>query len=308
VGFITKRVAIIDLGKEIYFVLEDYIEDLNSVIIESERVTAEEVIKTVIQKIPENYTQEPYTQYKLYKIRPKKEGQFQHLEKIEEEYDENGYTASPMHGLGKRESFHITKQARKGKLDHDTNEIVEFTNISGFSTPTAWSDVVNSRNNNFLSKSKYKKYDFQFNEKSVLNEDTIHIDFEIMNPSHQSTTAIGPIKFYGTLIIDANSYAVLEVQSTAIVNKKKYWKSKNNLAYESEEVWLAKEILKYKRVGMKYYFSSLLRDTNYDQRGLIEVKGLRIIEGKRVPQESAFRAVEPYNLSDWEKLLEGNWE
>lgn len=306
IGFKTVRVSIADMKKRYQYVLTDDISDLGEIQIESERVSARDVIKKVIESIKRNYRQEPYTQFKLYQLKLKDlNDRFVMYEKVMEEYDEDGYQATPMYGLKKKESFRLNHMARIGNLDTLQGAVTGHTNSQqDIPTATAWADVVNARFNSMLSKSKQRKYEFQFNERGLHSADTIFIDFSITNPGHRSTTAIGPIKFSGTILIDQNSYAVLEIHSNAIIDKDKVWRSKHNPAYTSEDVWWEKEIITYREINGQYYFSNLIRRTNYDmdKKGFLEIIGLDVIPGQRAYQEEIRRPLFEYDSEKWSEL------
>ncbi len=306
VGFQSLILSLDEMKNNKYFVLDDDISDLGQIEVQSERISPLDVIKEVIDRIPTNYCQDAYTQIKLYRKKSSYKGEYYIQEKIEEEYDEDGYQPSSMHGLGKRESYRIVLMGRIAKLDSTTNEAIKFVNDgSTFPTATAWSDAVNSRKNNFLSMSKHKKYNFQFNKESLKSADTIYIDFSIDKPSHRSTTAIGPVKFFGTIVINTDDYSVLEVHSTAVLDKDKHWKAKTFPAYKTEAVWWEKEIVKYQKIDNQYFFESLQRVSNYDidKSGFIEILGSEISRGTKEPRESSHRPTEEYTIKKWNSLL-----
>ncbi|WP_420576504.1 carboxypeptidase-like regulatory domain-containing protein [Ekhidna sp.] len=312
VGFQSMTLPVTELKKKYQFVLNDDISQLADIEVKSERITARDVIKGVIRRIPDNYSQEPYTQMKLYRQKVKIEnGGLYIVEKIEEEYDDNGYESSGMYSLRKNESFRLIHQCRIGKLDTTTGKVSWYRNYKrDFPTHTAWSDAVNVRFNNFLSNSKYKKYDFQFNERGLTSKDTIYIDFSINNPGHRSTTALDPLKFSGSILVDANTYAVLEVQTLAVLDKVNMLKAKTYRSYKdnSEPVWWEKEIVKYKKVEEYYFLGSFQRLSNWDQNadGFIEIIGLNVSSGEREKQESSRNPQEEYNPKKWETFIQSN--
>ncbi|WP_424962546.1 carboxypeptidase-like regulatory domain-containing protein [Ekhidna sp.] len=306
VGFQSLTLPVTELQRKYQFVLDDDISQLMDIEIMSERITARDVIKEVIKRIPENYLQEPYTQFKHFKIKLKgRDSDFVLYEKISEEYDEDGYKSTPMYGLGKIESFGIIHQARIGRMD-STGKASEFKNVStDIPTHTAWADAVNIRFNNFLSRSKQSKYDFQFNERGINSPDTIYIDFKIDNPNHRNTTALNPLKFSGSMLIDAKTYAVLEIHSLATLDKEKMQRSKTYKSYVNNElVWWEREIVKYKKIDGQYYFSSFQRLSNWDldSNGYVEVIGLGIKKGIR-EGESNKRSLTEYELEKWNALI-----
>ena len=312
VGFQSLTLSVRELQRKHQFILDDDISQLADIEVASERITALDVMKKVIKRIPENYLQESYSQLKLHRKKVvSKNGEFFLLEKLEEEYDDNGYQSSAMYGLGKVKSFRTTHQCRVGKLDTLNGEGLQFQNYPQvWRSPTAWSDVVNSRNNNFLSDSKHRKYDFQFNERGLLSKDTIFIDFSIDKPSHRATTAIDAIKFSGTILIDAYSYAVLEVHTTAVLDKEKMLSAKVYRPYaNNEEVWWEKEIVKYKKNDGQYFFSSLQRLSNWDlnKKGYIEVIGLGITIGDReIDKNYRWVLQGAYDPEKWNSLIQSN--
>lgn len=309
VGFQSMALPVTELKQKYQFVLDDDISQLAEIEVKSERISARDVIKEVIKRIPQNYSQQPFTQFKHYRQKVQgRDGEFFLYEKITEEYDDDGYESTPMHGLKKRESFRIVHLARIGRID-SAGKVSDYKNASiDIPTPTAWADVVNSRFNNFLSKSKQRKYDFQFNERGLLNSDTIFIDFNIDNPGHRSTTVIGPIKFSGTILIDASNYAVLEVHSNAVIDKEKVWRSQKKPRYETESVWWEKEIVKYKRIEGHHFLSSIIRRSNYDldTKGFIEIEGLNVKVGEREAQGSSFKPIQEYDLEKWKDLIQSD--
>ena len=88
VGFKSIAIPVAEFKKKYQFVLDDDISQLLEIVIKSERITARDVMKEVIRRIPENYLQGPYTQKKWYRKKGKyKDTQdYYVLEKIEEQY------------------------------------------------------------------------------------------------------------------------------------------------------------------------------------------------------------------------------
>ena len=144
----------------------------------------------------------------------------------------------------------------------------------------------------------------------MLSKDTIFIDFSIDKPSHRATTAIDAIKFSGTILIDAYSYAVLEVHTTAVLDKEKMLSAKVYRPYaNNEEVWWEKEIVKYKKNDGQYFFSSLQRLSNWDlnKKGYIEVIGLGITIGDReIDKNYRWVLQGAYDPEKWNSLIQSN--
>lgn len=316
IGYQSQNVRVDDLKAQSQIVMVDQISKLEEIEVKSERITALDVIKKVIENIPDNYVQGPYTQMKVHR---KKllgdDNEYYVIEKLEESYDDNGYKPTWMYGLPKEKSFNTTHQCRVGKLDTIKGQVDSYKNYDrSWSSHTAWSDVVDMRNNNFLSKSKLKKYDFQFNTQSLTSKDTIYIDFNIDKPSHRSTTALYPLKFFGTILINANDYSILEVQSTIIVDRENqhvvdiYEMHNRRMNKSLKEFWWEKEIVRYKKVSGKYFFSELKKLSNWilNTNGYDEILGLDVKVGFRESERSNLKPKQEYNLANWEQWIEEN--
>ncbi len=307
VGYQSMEVSAEKLKSTYQFMLSEDIANLSAIEIESERITALDVMRKVIKRIPDNYFQEAYTQRKVQRMKAIVKGEYCFVEKVHDDYDDTGYKATAMYGLGKVKSFSTVHQCRIGKLDTLTGKVYSYEHYPRvWATHTGWSDVVDASNNNFLSKSKHSKYDFQFNERGLYSADTIFIDFNIDRPSHRNTTSLEPLKFSGTILINAHDYAVLEVHTTNVLDKEKLLSSKVYKPYRgnTEKIWYSKEIVRYKKIDGYYFFSSLQRLSNWDldTNGFVEIIGLDILKGEREKQDFQLVPKEAYDTVKWEKL------
>ncbi|MEM7108841.1 MAG: carboxypeptidase-like regulatory domain-containing protein [Bacteroidota bacterium] len=302
VGFLSKKVKLQDIQRLKVVELRESVKNLKEVTIKAEEITPEEVIRKVIEKIPSNYIQGPYSQLKLYRTNTfNSELQPVAIEVLREEYDDNGYKTSALYPLRYQGYF----KTIMGRLSDNTSNH-PFKNFQrSFAPPTANSDVVDVRNNNFLSISNLKKYEFEFENSTV--DSVIVIKFRNKKPNHRNSAALAPTHYYGTIWINQSDYTILKVGSTTIMNKKKVWKAESYSSFESEEIWFNKEVIEYRKHGNHYHLNKLVRWSNWDQNknGSTTVVSLSIELGEKDKDDTDFTPSQKYSLDKWEKLTGG---
>jgi len=304
VGYLTLRKPIPTIDSTHVIELEESIERLNEITISSERISPEDVVRNVVKNIPMNYSQEPYSQNKLYLINTfNSDNNPKTIEILREEYDDNGYQSKPLYPI-RYIGYH---QTIMGRVSINPNDVVEenFQNYQeNFAVPTANSDIVDVRKNNFLSKSNLSKYEFEFEDSQI--DTVVVIKFRNKRPSHRNSAALAPLHYYGTIWINESDFAIIKANTTTILNKNKVWKAEKYPTFESEDIWFDKEIVTYQKYGGQYYFSKLERISNWDQNknGSTEIISLSIKEGKQEKKESNFRPKLKYDPSKWDELIE----
>lgn len=302
VGYQTQKIAVSEMESRQPIKLTESIETLGEIEVNAKKVTAMEVMKRVIGRIEENYLQTPYTQTMLYRSDyiDGNNNIYKQKEVIREEYDDNGYQSVSLYPI-RYEGFYKTLMGRQGKSDRDSYE--DFPDL--YLVPTAISDIVDVRNNNFLSPSKVKKYELEFEDAG--QEGYIHIKFRNKKPNHRNSTQLGPVHYYGVIRINEEDDAIMEVMSTTIVDKSKIWRAEQYKTYETEDIWFVKEKVTYKKVDGHYYLAYLERVSNWDQYiyGSVKVFGLDVKPGFREKSTSTRQSTIPYQLDIWNSYTNG---
>ncbi len=312
IGYQTERIAVKNLSNHKSIALTPAIENLNEVTIQAEHLTAELIMKRVIEHIEQNYIQSPYSQLRLYRqrIRNPSDRKFYLYEELRNVYDDNGYNSVPMFPIS-YDGYKESRQGRQAVIDTISGHVDDFinksTSIRGF---IGISDVIDVRHNNFLNKSNLSKYEFELQQSvSSKKGDQFIISFHAKNPKFRTTAKLVPVNYSGTITINTDDYAIVHINSTVIQDKEKKLLSSQYPVCESEKVWFEKEIISYKKNGKYYYLDKLYHSSNWElnNKGFIEIHGLEIKEGKQPrPEKDKYsnnKTEEVYNPDDW-KFLE----
>ncbi|KXX68191.1 erythromycin esterase family protein [Flammeovirga sp. SJP92] len=270
IGYKTIKIAPSNNVVEIY--LEQKVDEMTTLTISSEPITAKGILKKVIKAIPDNYNQEPHTKvfYNEFIYTPlgTKDQRFYKMDF--EVYDKNGYKPEMMFPM-RYTGFRKVLRASYCPLDAVQNDTVSYTvldaenmNKFAFGNWLYGSDIVNVRNNNFLNRSKTSKYDFEFSDVIVKDGKEIYVlKFSTEETSFRSTVILEPKIFYGTLYIDAESYAILEAKYSVVHDVERlshYWPYTK---YPLKELSFSDQRVVYKKQADGfYYLSEFFAETN----------------------------------------------
>lgn len=314
IGYKELAIAVKDLPFQKIISLTPSLQVLKEVQITSERLTADKIMKRVIKNIKQNYTQEPYTQRRLYKKRvfDEQTEEFYLQEALYDVYDDNGYQEVAMYPI-RYTGFSKLLQAREAQVDTLSGVVGEYRYRSqGIGGHLGFADMVDVRNNNFLNRGLLGRYEFEFTDVLETESGTqFLVSFRSKKPTHRSTATLAPISYGGTILINESDYAVVKIDATVIQDKDRVAWSKDNPAYESEKVWYQRQEISYRKEGKYYFMEKLYLTSNWNTRnsGFLEVHGLSVKTGKRErPQEKPAPLPKggEYNANEWEKLKNSN--
>lgn len=297
IGYETIKIAPSDSDVEIY--LKQKVDEMTTLTISSEPLTAKGILKKVIKAIPDNYYQGAHTKtfYNEFIHSPlgSKEKRFYKMNF--EVYDKNGYKSEmmfPVRYTGFKKVFDIEYCL----LDSIHNDSVSFTQVK----PTAknsysygnWLygyDIVNVRNNNFLNRSKSSKYKFEFSDVLIENGKEIYVlKFTTDETSFRSTVILEPKFFYGTLYIDSENYAILKAEYSVVHDVERFNKYYPYNKYPLHDFTFSNQTVTYtKQADGYYYISKVISESNiHDLASYNHITLQKVEKGEREREEGDY--------------------
>ncbi|AZQ64324.1 hypothetical protein EI427_19535 [Flammeovirga pectinis] len=266
IGYESITIATSKNDLEIY--LTPKVEEMTTLTISSEPLTAKSIMKKVIKNIPKNYTQEAYTRNGVYKgyFTSRKYKKRYYKEESVEEYDKNGYKSVilfPLRYIG----FIKTKSAVISEVDSKgIKELKPNTNYKKQIRMYRFNhDPINVRHNNYLNSSNLKHYNFEFTDIEIIDDKEVYvIKFESINLNYKNTIHLNVKSYKGVIYINAEDYAILKIKSTVIEHLEKYNDKGWYKGVEFNELvsFLKYEVTYEQNNDSLYYLKSVIQESN----------------------------------------------
>ncbi|MBD0401604.1 erythromycin esterase family protein [Flammeovirga sp. EKP202] len=278
--------------------LKPKVEEMSTLTISSEPLTAKSIMKKVIQNIPKNYNQGSFS----YDIdadmitQTKKNGVY-YVEREIDLHRNIGYQSWPLFGY--RDSGNFTKliSARGCPIDSLKSDSPSYTEFDPKKSSTmlrvfTHNDVIAIRNNNFLNKGKLSKYDLEFSDVIIEDGKEIYvIKYKAKNLSFRSSVFMFLETINGVLHINAEDYALLKVDCYVVHNEKeskKFYEGDRKLKRHGAKVasmpFTKQETTYKKNKDGYYYLDELIGESNlpfYPTYNHLKVSDIKLGERNR---------------------------
>ncbi len=301
IGYETRYVSVRDLLTKPVIYLKAS-SKLKTVVISAKKNDAVEIMRKVINAIPDHFNQNAFTVKVLSQENIKsKNGGYKIHETLFDEYDDDGYRKVPMYPI-RYQGFSTIYGSRYIDSDslyqlrdsvHAASKVGMY---EGFGLGI-W-DVVDYRNNNFLNKANLGKYKFQLIGGDVENGVPQYvIGFSCKKPKFRRTTgSIFAISYIGELYVNKTDFAITRVNTYSVRDGKKeadffYEWIERKLPYDSTEVYFVKNQLEYAKIGKYYYNVKTIQTENLLWGGSSGVETLISIDEKEQPKPKGNRRV-----------------
>ncbi len=257
--------SLINPANDITVKLKPKVEVLPEIIISSNISSVDAIIRKAIERIQENYIYDPFTRmffYSTKRLDTVKNIPYL-LEWTGKQYYKKGYAFESQYGS---KNWFKSINARIGIVDEDNNSVSQFKraglnwqHYGGFSLH----DYVKYRKYNFLSKKRLKYYTFQLSGVINMNEEYIYkIDFICNKPSFRTALQYASSKFYGSVYINSKDYAIMKIETLAIMNKDRM--SDEIKKYGEDYTYIIKKVISYKKmINEKYALTNVQYYDNF---------------------------------------------
>lgn len=257
VAYQSKTVAVGDLqSSDSKIMLEDKVIALPELIISSKNNTAEGIIIAAINRIEDNYYQDPFS-FKILYHTIKKDTANEKVFNIDWtalNYFEKGYQSERGHGP---KGFYSGEGSRVGAYNLENKKTEKYSKHepSWREFVGLWlHDFVKYRRNNFLNKRNLRHYDFKIAATFQENGNTIcQIDFKCTKINSKTVQYYFVRNFNGSLFIDLDDYAIIKIKTEALIDKEKILKRPKWDLENLDSTWVMKKEVDYKKAE-KYYF------------------------------------------------------
>ncbi|NME67009.1 erythromycin esterase family protein [Flammeovirga aprica] len=290
IGYETLKIATSDNNLEIY--LQPKVEEMSTLNISSEPLTAKSIMKKVIQNIPKNYNQGAFSYiieggmvFKAFN------GITYFAERKIDLYNHDGYQSTSLFGLQDFKSFNNLFSVKICEMDSIKNSPPPFKKVDPKKSP-GWQrfyvsyDIMDVRHNNFLDKGKLSKYDLEFSDVKIENGKEIFvIKFKAKNVSFRSSVFLDMKTINGVLYINAEDYALLKAECYVTHEGEeiqKYYDSDKRLRklkLKVPSMPFTQQVTTYKKSSEGYYYmdeiiseSNLPLKPSFDHLKVSEIK------------------------------------
>ncbi|ANQ52643.1 hypothetical protein MY04_5311 [Flammeovirga sp. MY04] len=297
IGYETIKIAPSDRDIEVF--LHQKVDEMSTLTISSEPLTAKSILKKVIKSIPKNYYQGPFTKYfdNEFIHTYLKDGTTSFYKINFEVYDKNGYKSEMMFPI-RYTGFRKVLEASSCPINSIENKPLILTkldekkmNLAQYGNYLIGYDIVNVRHNNFLNMSKFGKYDFEFSDVIFIDGKEVYVlKFYTEENSFRSTVILEPKTFYGTIYINADDHAITKVEYSVVHDVERLQHYYPFQKYPLEPLSFSNLSVTYKKnKDGFYYVNDIIAEANIPGRPTYShLKVINIEIGERDREEGEY--------------------